>query len=304
MMMFVVNLQSFQLLQPKGGNSWDAGKLKETATKRFEALDTNRNGQIDRNEAAASGGLFGIGNFVIDNQSANSTDAWAAAAGTNQSMSLRELIALGLYIDGTKSASNPNNQMDGIITARESTDVMSELSKTNSNPYLAPKLYNTIDLNAQNFGLDQFVSRELEQVESVNRESVLPKKDNQITESLLRKTRDVLALIPTLNPSALNTSALAPSALTLPTFNTSALNPSSGSEKPKKRKKRKKRLFGFGGLFKKLFGGIKKLFSGGLKAITGLFSGGLTGLTGLLQGAPTTGSIPPFERPTGFFPEK
>jgi Ca2+-binding EF-hand superfamily protein len=191
MMMSIVNSQSFQFLQAKG-NSWDAGKLKKTATERFEALDTNHDGQIDRNEAIASGGLFGKNNFVIDNQSSNATDAWAAVAGKNQRMSLREFTALGLYIDGTKSATNKNNEMDGIITARESVDVMNELSKTKNNPYVAPKLYNTIDLNAQNFGLDKFIARESEQVDSVKGEETLSKIDNIETQRLLEEANTAL----------------------------------------------------------------------------------------------------------------
>ena len=191
MMMSIVNSQSFQFLQAKG-NSWDAGKLKKTATERFEQLDKNQDGQISRKEATASAGLFGKNNFVIENQSSNATDAWAAVAGKNQSMSLREFTALGLYIDGTKSASNKNNEMDGIITARESADVMNELSKTKNNPYVAPKLYNTIDLNAQNFGLDKFIARESEQVDSVNGEETLSKTDNIETQKLLKETNTVL----------------------------------------------------------------------------------------------------------------
>jgi len=194
MMTSIVNSQSFQLLQAKG-NSWDAGKLKKTAAERFEALDTNHDGQIDRKEAIASGGLFGKNNFVIDNQSANATDAWAAASGKNQRMSLREFIALGLYIDGTKSTSNPNNEMDGIITAEESADVMKELSKTQNNPYLAPKLYNTIDFNAQNFGLDKFIPREQEQVDSVNGEETVFMQDKAQTDKVLQQNDMMVRLL-------------------------------------------------------------------------------------------------------------
>lgn len=194
MMTSIVNSQSFQLLQAKG-NSWDAGKLKKTAAERFEALDTNHDGQIDRKEAIASGGLFGKNNFVIDNQSANATDAWAAASGKNQRMSLREFIALGLYSDGTKSAANPNNEMDGIITAEESADVMKELSKTKNNPYLAPKLYNALDANAELFSLSNFIPREQEQVDSVNGEETVFMQDKAQTDKVLQESDMMVRLL-------------------------------------------------------------------------------------------------------------
>jgi hypothetical protein len=186
-----INGTSFRFLEAKG-NNWDASKLKENATKRFIELDTNRDGQVSRQEAIASGGLFGRDNFVIANQSGSPTDAWGAVAGKNEYMSLREFTALGLYIDGTKSSNNPNNAMDGTITAQESADVMNELAKTTLNPYVAPKLYNNIDLNAQNFGLNNVITREQEQVDSVTGEELLSNSMKTQNNDLLRQADETL----------------------------------------------------------------------------------------------------------------
>jgi hypothetical protein len=200
---------SFQFLQAKG-NSWDGGKLKATMAERFAQLDKNHDGQISAEEAVASGGLLGQGNFALNSQTPNGAAIWQAIAGKNQTLSLRELTQLALYIDGTKSKTNPTNQMDGIATIQESNDVMADLSEATKNPLAVPKLYNLLDTNAEAFGLSKFIDREQEQVDSVRGEETTFHQDKAKTAELLEQSDMAVALIQTIIQQLLNANPTTP----------------------------------------------------------------------------------------------
>ena len=160
---------TFQYMKAKDDKSWDGASIKALSEKRFTELDTNRDGQISYEEAVASGGLFGKGNFSLKNTD-NPIGVFEAISHGGK-LYLREFAQVALYTDGTKSTKNPNNIMDGNVTTEESNDVMADLAEKTKNPYAALLAYNnTIGTNAKNYGLDQFIPEEQEQRDALQEE--------------------------------------------------------------------------------------------------------------------------------------
>jgi hypothetical protein len=197
---------TFQYMKAKDNNSWDGASIKSTK-KQFDLLDKNGDGQIDYEEAVALGGLFGKNNFALT-ATDNPTGVWKAIS-HDEKLSLREFAQVALFTDGTKSTKNPNNVMDGIITAEESNDVMVDLAEKTRNPASARDAallaYNTVVANGETYDLSKFIPKEKEQYDALQEEKTVAWDDKVKTTGLLEKFRRekerLDQLLPNLSPN-------------------------------------------------------------------------------------------------------
>jgi hypothetical protein len=140
---------NFQYLQVKDDKTWSGGSIVGSTEARINEVDTDHDGQISLQEAKASGGLFGQGNFDLNSNSANMTAIWKHIAGDDGKMSKEELASLFLYAD-----SQGGGKMDGVITAEESNNVMADLAKAP----VETDLHGVIWANAQDYNLSKFIA--------------------------------------------------------------------------------------------------------------------------------------------------
>ncbi|MCX5921370.1 MAG: hypothetical protein NTW61_08670 [Candidatus Melainabacteria bacterium] len=140
---------NFQYLQAKDDKTWSGGSIVGSTEARINEVDTDHDGQISLQEAKASGGLFGQGNFDLNSNSANMTAIWKHIAGDDGKMSKEELASLFLYAD-----SQGGGKMDGVITAEESNNVMADLAKAP----VETDLHGVIWANAQDYNLSKFIA--------------------------------------------------------------------------------------------------------------------------------------------------
>ena len=140
---------NFQYLQAKDDKTWSGGSIVGSTEARINEVDTDHDGQISLQEAKASGGLFGQGNFDLNSNSANMTAIWKHIAGDDGKMSKEELASLFLYAD-----SQGGGKMDGVITAEESNNVMADLAKAP----VETDLHGVIWANAQDYNWSKFIA--------------------------------------------------------------------------------------------------------------------------------------------------